>query len=205
MGLALELHFQLWCCDGPAQRDPFTIPTCAGAVSNAPDSPIETVNHKRLPAAKEVPGRCYAGGKELKMPAAGSREARNGGVESSSVDGNNQKTANHERLPAAKEGPGRFYAGGKELKVPAARSREARNGGVESSSAGGNNQSKARSEEEADGGPETQEAQCESTGQASGEAWQPQVRPGTKTRGSRGAGWGTGEEKHGEVGKQVGK
>ncbi|KAJ1123381.1 hypothetical protein NDU88_001851 [Pleurodeles waltl] len=83
-------------CDGPAQRDPFTIPTCAGAVRNAPGSPVETANQERLPAAKEGPGRCCAGGNELQMPAAGSRTACNRGVKSSSAGrggGKNQRKA----------------------------------------------------------------------------------------------------------------
>ncbi|KAJ1080810.1 hypothetical protein NDU88_000999 [Pleurodeles waltl] len=83
-------------CGGPAQRDPFTIPTCAGAVRNAPDSSVETANHERLLAAKEGPGHCYAGGKELNMPAAGSRTTRNGGVKSSSTGGNNQSKGRSE-------------------------------------------------------------------------------------------------------------
>ncbi|KAJ1082842.1 hypothetical protein NDU88_003007 [Pleurodeles waltl] len=52
---------------------------------NAPVPHVEAANQEYLTAAKEGPGSCCAGQREPKMPVAGRREARNGGVRSSST------------------------------------------------------------------------------------------------------------------------
>ncbi|KAJ1209416.1 hypothetical protein NDU88_004794 [Pleurodeles waltl] len=66
---------------------------------NAPGPHVKAANQEFLLAAKEGPGSCCMGRSELKMPAAGSREARNGGVRSSTAGregGDNKRKARGE-------------------------------------------------------------------------------------------------------------
>ncbi|KAJ1163294.1 hypothetical protein NDU88_003754 [Pleurodeles waltl] len=73
-------------CDGLAQCDPFTNPTCAGAVVNTPVPHAEAAKQESLPAAEEEPGSCCAGRREGKKLAVGRRASRTGGVRSSSAE-----------------------------------------------------------------------------------------------------------------------
>ncbi|KAJ1207876.1 hypothetical protein NDU88_003266 [Pleurodeles waltl] len=94
-------------CDGPAQCDPFTNPTCEYPIPNA-----EATNQESLLAAEEEPGSCCAGRREGKKLAVGRRASHIGGMRSSSVEregGDKRKSRGEEesnggpKTPASQE------------------------------------------------------------------------------------------------------